>query len=317
MYLPYLRGKQYELIALREMCEIMAKNKDKISPIIEPVKDSPTLKSCITCLADNKVNFSVVINPSVGDLKGDSKHTKKIINYLSDLLNGFDDWQIGILIDQNLEVNTILEQVLELGFHAKRLTLIHNSVRRDIEQLLTEASNGNHIEFNVINYTRVNDRRYHRNFPRNTIVSLEDFFASQDRNSDYLEVGESDFSVEHLYFADDGFKGFSDFLTVGEPYADGGYLPYAVAIHLSYTDEDNRIIVKHFVSDTNEDATDVGGKFAEALDKLIKWCNQNPQLDTLGIRGFKDLHKRSHFPGLGSIKKLSIMHHIELVLSLI
>jgi hypothetical protein len=31
-------------------------------------------------------------------------------------------------------------------------------------------------------------------------------------------------------------------ITIGEPYSDGGFLPYTVAIHISYPDEDNIII---------------------------------------------------------------------------
>ena len=42
MYFPYVRGRQYELLALRELVE---KNllTDFVIPIVEPVKLSPTL----------------------------------------------------------------------------------------------------------------------------------------------------------------------------------------------------------------------------------------------------------------------------------
>jgi len=93
-------------------------------------------------------------------------------------------------------------------------------------------------------------------------------------------------------------------------------LPYAVAIHLSYADQNNKIRVRHFVSDSNDDSSDVGGKFAEALEKLIQWVNENGR-ESIAISIFRELHETGHFPGLGSLKKLSIMHHIELVLSLI
>ena len=318
MYLPYLRGKQYELIALRELCSVMAADRENISPIIEPVKDSSTLKSCISCLAQNDINFSVIINPSVGKFREEPNHIDTILNYLGDLLGNYQNWQIGVLIDRNTSVDLITRHVLRLGFDKKRFTLIHNAIRKDISNLLNEFSNGDHIENNVINYTKINDRRrYHRAFLRETLVSLDDFFASQVRNADYGDVDESEFSVEHLYFREEGFKGFSDFLTIGEPYSDTGFLPYAVAIHLSYADEEKNIKVKHFVSNSNDDASDVAGKFAEALDKLIEWCNENNILETEAIKEFKDLHGRGHFPGLGSIKKLSVMHHIELVLSLL
>lgn len=42
MYFPYLRGKQFELLALREFANKNASNR-KIIPIIEPVKTHLTV----------------------------------------------------------------------------------------------------------------------------------------------------------------------------------------------------------------------------------------------------------------------------------
>lgn len=42
MYFPYLRGRQFELIALRDLVDKGVLS-DKIIPIIEPVKLSSTL----------------------------------------------------------------------------------------------------------------------------------------------------------------------------------------------------------------------------------------------------------------------------------
>ena len=42
MYFPYLRGRQFELIALRELLE-GKRISEKVIPIIEPVKPSSTL----------------------------------------------------------------------------------------------------------------------------------------------------------------------------------------------------------------------------------------------------------------------------------
>lgn len=42
MYFPYVRGRQYELLALRELATNNLLG-DYVTPIIEPVKLSPTL----------------------------------------------------------------------------------------------------------------------------------------------------------------------------------------------------------------------------------------------------------------------------------
>lgn len=52
MYYPYLRGKQYELIAVRELIEkkLISKN---VVPIIEPIKETATLRSTLETGIEN------------------------------------------------------------------------------------------------------------------------------------------------------------------------------------------------------------------------------------------------------------------------
>lgn len=67
MYQPYIRGKQFELIGIRELTtSVLLPNKQKVSPIIEPVKNSSTLKTTLKELAGNDINFTVIANPQVG-----------------------------------------------------------------------------------------------------------------------------------------------------------------------------------------------------------------------------------------------------------
>lgn len=70
------------------------------------------------------------------------------------------------------------------------------------------------------------------------------------------------------------------------------------------------------MSDSNDDNSDVAGKFAEANKKLVSWCDEKG-LNTIAINEFRKLYESGHFPGLGIVKKLSIMNHIELILNLI
>lgn len=311
MYFPYLRGKQFELIALREIGDVMAAKSSKISPIIEPVKDSSTLKSALADLSFRNINFNVIINPAVGDLVGSSEH---IIELLKATLVDYDNYQIGVIIDENWDIN-YLEVLGKSKLSFTGFTLIHNIVAPNPAEVLTIHSKYFPVVNNIVNFKKTN-RRYNRSFNEATVVSLEDFFSSQSRNVDYLKVDDSPFSEEHLFFKRDGIKGFSDFLTIGDIYSETGFLPYAVAIHLSYSDAQNKVRIKHFVSDSNDDTSDVAGKFAEALKKLVTWCDKSA-LDSLAIREFRELNMTGHFPGLGTVKKLSIMHHIELVLNLI
>jgi hypothetical protein len=132
------------------------------------------------------------------------------------------------------------------------------------------------------------------------------------RNADYSDNIDEFFSDEHLYYKEEGYVGFADFLTIGQDYSDTGFLPYAVVIHLTYKNSKNEFWVRHFVSDSNLDTTDVAGKFEEALSKLIKFIDEN-EINTVACNEFREIYKNESYPGLGSIKKLSIKHHIELV----
>jgi len=93
----------------------------------------------------------------------------------------------------------------------------------------------------------------------------------------------------------------------------GGFAPRAVAIHIVYINADSQdLYVRHFVSDSNSDITNPAGKFSEALDKLMSWVNSN-HFGTPALEEFRQLQTEGRYPGLGTIKKLSIRQHLEVV----
>ena len=85
-----------------------------------------------------------------------------------------------------------------------------------------------------------------------------------------------------------------------------------MAIHIVYFDTKNILRIAHFVSDSNDDISDPARKFAEAVEKLVEW-NKTMKLDTVGIREFEAAYRNKTYPGLGVVKKYSIMHHLELM----
>jgi len=308
MYFPYLRGKQFELIALRELSVFMSSKRDKLSPVIEPVKNSSTLKSTLKELAEKNINFNFIINPRVGSFKNSYV---ELLEILKENLSDYANFQLSIIVDKTTQqgITDLLEFTNSIDINHNGYTLIHIS---EIEKNSIDELNSNlDIKYNII-YFEKTSRRYYRKFNQKTCVSLDDYFSKQVRNADYLDVPVSEFSEEFKYYSVDNFVGFSDFLTIGDNYSESGFLPRAVAIHLSYIESD-KIKVRHFTSDSNQDSSDIGGKFAEALQKLVDWCDAENITETEGIRMFKDLYNRGHFPGLGSIKKTSTINHIELV----
>lgn len=309
MYFPYVRGKQFELIALRDLCSLFPNDILKTSPVIEPVKSSSTLKSSLKKLASKNVNFNIIINPRVGDLKSDNH---KIVDILTQNLQNYNNYQLAVIIDDysSRQLETLIAFINGLNLDYNGITLIHNSETstENIELLIANLN----VIYNLIYFSKTS-RRYYREFEESTRVSLDDYFKDLPKNADYLDQ-ESSFSEEYRYYQEDGFVGFGDFITIGDNYSESGFLPRAVAIHLSYIDSAGKIKVKHFVSDSNGDTSDIGGKFIEALDKLVTWCNQQ-NIRTRAVEIFRDLQGRGHFPGLGTLKKLSVMNHIELIIT--
>ena len=66
MYYPYFRGKQFELVLLREKARFISSH--DIKPIIEPVKSNlNSLSRAVGNLVDNDAQFIIVVNPQIGD----------------------------------------------------------------------------------------------------------------------------------------------------------------------------------------------------------------------------------------------------------
>ena len=77
MYYPYLRGKQYELLALRDF-STENQNNEKIVPIIEPVKQQMNgLNMAISAMMVNGMRFAVILNPMDGDFIHDGNQRNR------------------------------------------------------------------------------------------------------------------------------------------------------------------------------------------------------------------------------------------------
>ncbi|VXA97164.1 hypothetical protein EXIGUO8H_10181 [Exiguobacterium sp. 8H] len=121
-------------------------------------------------------------------------------------------------------------------------------------------------------------------------------------------------SEDYLYYSEEGYIAFSDYPTLSAEYQDGGFAPRAVAIHIIYFDNEDKLRIKHFVSDANNDISNPAGKFSVAIHKLVLWErgleNKN---QSSGLNNFIELYNASRYSGFGIVKKLSSMHHLEIM----
>lgn len=305
MYFPYLRGRQFELLALRELLEgeCICKN---IIPIIEPVKPSSTLLKTLEAFVKNDRKIAIVFNPMVGDfakkMKGMREEDSKVANELYDLLNQNDRVIKSYIMNHST--------MLEIKKEAEKNKYLIINLNRDCLDDFLDA-----YEDTLPRFALIPDDRAFRRVIANSKVLFEDHFNKQLRNIDYIANQDEFFSDSHLYYKNENYVGFADYSVVGEGFNESGFAPVAVAIHVVYFDKKNELRIHHFVSDSNEGIEDPGGKFGEALEKLVNWCDKNNVQNTLGLQGFYDCYDSGKYPGLGTVKKYSIMHHIELVSS--
>ena len=297
MYFPYLRGRQFELIALRELVE-KKRIGNNIFPIIEPVKVSSTLLKTLEVFRNNNKKIGIIMNPEVGSLDYDE---------LTNCKNSLSAEFSNIINDPNIKKayhlsNTILEKESDITniiliAKDKEIVSLYNTIYKDQAEPI---------------YTLLLDESDFRRTIRNKHrVLLVDNFNKQEKNADYENTDEF-LSRDHLFYKEDGYVGFSDFSVIGDDYSESGFAPFAVAIHIVFLDKKNELRIRHFVSDTNDDYSNTARKFYEALAKLIKW-DKEEKINTFAMEEFHRLYDEGLYPGLGSVKKLSIMHHIELI----
>lgn len=305
MYFPYVRGRQYELLALRELVDKNALSSN-IIPIVEPVKLSPTLVKTLKTFVRNEKEIVVIINPEVGTFNSDMNKTNDLNK--DDFLSLVKDNNIikGVIINANSH-DCIEKLKNDLHIHQNDIFVINNNkeYKDQYENLF-----GNSAPRYVCIPDESAFRRQVR-YSHNRIL-LVDRFTKRDRNAAYLEKEDEFFSDDHLFYKEDGFKGFSDYSIIGNDYLETGFAPYAVAIHIVYF-KNKDLWVHHFVSDTNDDIQNPAKKFYEAVTKLHEWVSLNNITRTEGLNAFIDHYNNETYPGLGSVKKLSLMHHLELM----
>lgn len=304
MYYPILRGKQFDLIAIRELVakELLS---ESVIPMVEPIKPTPTLLSTLKMFVDNKRKLLFVMNPEVG-------------RFLVEL---------GSIEDESYK--TELEQVMKSEYltpvyiiNPQNISEIQQEIyisKRELNEFCVLIEEG--VSTNDVKKVFGNDYpklifvpdklEFRRGFPNDKVI-LADRFPAQKRNADYLNVESQLFSTDHLYYKDENYVGFSDYSTIGKTFMDSGFAPYAVVIHIVYFDQNNELRIRHFTSEDNNDYYDPANKYYQALTKLVEWKKES-STQSHALNEFNKHFEDGTYPGLGVVKQLSIMHHMQIM----
>lgn len=308
MYYPYFRGKQFELIAIRDTAELMAGA--GFTPIIEPVKAQlKGLQRALDAVCTAGGSVVVIVNPEYGDHADDGEGISAL---LRDEYLERGNVYAGLLLTEATSVNDAVE--LYNNHKEHQPVFIHAGFME--AKALAGKIGENLTKTRHVFFEQNCKKLYRKHFDGAHRVLLRDGFTKR-RNADHLSIPIEVFSDLHITYTDEGMDGFGDFLTVGAEFTEGGGPAYAVAIHLTFinVEKDEEMYLYHFVSNSIDTPTDPAGKFAEALLKLKqKYDTGNSGLFRgSALKQFLELQEREHFPGLGQAKKLSMIHHIETI----
>lgn len=311
MYFPYLRGKQNELFALKELLELGLLSKS-IIPIIEPISLTRALPETLTAFSKANHPIAIVFNPAVGSFAdscrtADSDKTKsRYKDFYMHCVENYSNIIKAVIL--NKTADSVIEQFRSQKVLNSEIIVILDN--RDHIGLYTKYFQAAPPQYTLI----PNDHIFLDNVKQNTVL-FHDRFVKKARNIDYLENLDEAFSSDHLYYKKFNFSGFSDFSMVGKPFTEDSFSPKAVALHMIYFDTQNELRIAHFVSDSNTTTKDPAKKFNEANKKLAQWYQKNIKSVPLteGLKRFLILGKSEEYPGLGIAKKLSLMHHFELM----
>ena len=279
---------------------------NKITPVIEPVKESfNNLNLAHKVFDENNFNPYLIVNPFEGELPGD---TEIFLNYISEIENCKYIPAFHYSDNSDYIISSIEK------YNIDNCMIICLDSFSDENQFKDLCQNGSvsHIILLEPHKYRTLDRFIKK--LEKFYIRLDDVFERQQKNADFLNIPPHKFTEEHLYYKEDGYQGFGDFTVLPKEYIDGGSTPRAVVIHLTYLNPvaDNQIWIRHFTSETNDSIANVQGKFAEAANKAVQFCDELP-LENSATVELKKYFDEARYPGLGTVKKISIKNHLLVI----
>lgn len=266
-YYPIIRGRQYDLLALKAMAKTLS---PQIIPIIEPVKDIPALLGVVNTFAKVGHALFIVQNPQVG--------------------------QYGLLAQPKHALPDPMPQPLATAryFDVLPADLVIASTFGQVRLLAPTQ------------LAVVPDTARVRALHLPHAIYLSDHYPTRGRTEDYYHVQREFYQYARQQLPG---VGFSDYPLSTHHYDDRGYPQRAIAMHFLYR-QNGQLWIRHFVSVNNDDYQDPGTKFFEARATLAPWLQMHPDARTEATDAILAL---DHFPGLGTVRKLELMHWLEIM----
>lgn len=296
MYYPYLRSKQNEMLALRDLAQ-SSNLHEYVVPIIEPVRDLPIVCRTTVVLEQHRIPYSVVLNTSDAPIS-------EVWNTLHQ--DGYDYIIPALLCDGRIEE---IKEYLD-GADMENVMLVFKDDMDADNEVLSSLLEHTKVKTIVGSFNRSLKRKLH-NTGKKLITFNADAFQAKVSNSQYGACLNEKYTEEHSFFKEDGFDGFSDFCVLPKVLQEGGMTPTTLAIHLTYKKNEDEIWVHHFLSDSNVGRENIQRKFMEAANHVKAFYEGYEHTEAVDVL-LKNL-ETGHYPGLGMLKRYTVWNHLELV----
>lgn len=303
MYFPLLRGKQFELVALKEFAEAN-RGCTLVNPIIEPVRALPVaVVRAANTLSGCGLHYSIILNPERGDFAIESNRFS--VRTFLEQFDGLDIKPVPAFYADG-KSDAVRETIEENGL--ENVMLVY-------EDSFKEESDGKLCQHAAVSYivcADVDSRSTVRFLSRTgkNIIRLDDNFIVRKPNTAYRGIDEDRYSEEPFYYSQDHFYGFSDYCVLPKAFAEGGTTPTAIAIHLTYLMREDSIWVRHFVSDEAFDTQNIRQKYGSAVQKVAEFYQAGvPATDAVS----RLIQQSGRYPGLGVLKKYTMLNHLQLI----
>ncbi|MDO8434348.1 MAG: sce7725 family protein [Candidatus Binatus sp.] len=263
-YFPVLRARQYELIALRELSDLLSDS--LIVPVMEPIT-SGYLASNLPLFVEAGMEFCLIVNPRLP--RSQPLTQDEVFNELVlDILDEHQSFRPTLYVNgqtQPAEIQAFSSRYAPLEL--ERAYFLTSDPTYDTTQAILDDEARYVLCREISGGTR-------NRFNWNLRVLIEDHFHPQN-NADY-PPSES-FSDRHLGSAATDFAHFGDYSIIGDIFRETGGLPFAVAIHYMTVRHHtgNALELRHYISDQNQTRGKVAEKFFEALAGCGKMPNSH------------------------------------------
>ncbi len=286
-YYPFLRGKQFDLLALKEL-SLNGLLSPSVIPVIEPAKSSKTLFQTVALMEKQGQPFYLIDNPRAGDFL-----TETGLEELGRLAKGHRSH----ILNEPLSLEsptTALSSEPPVLWIADSAAPLKESDPESIRQSCFLAA----PEFRILRLLKHSQK----------VVVSQDPFTRLPRNSYYREA------ADELFYGDlceQNDWEISDFLMDSRIYYEQSYPDRDLCLHLSYQEEKNQLRVRHFVSPQDPEAAvrSQKEKFLLLMTEVQEFFSQRPA--TAGLQLLFNAHTEGRFPGMGVLRKAAVMHHLQ------